>query len=383
VKILSLHSFRTYVLRFLMLIILHSGLMISVAHAGEDPVFKYAKQQFEEGYYLAAISTVKGFIASNPNDAEALYLLAKCYTKMDNYVEADNIYAKVLKLKPKFYELYVDMGNTYKHQKRYDLAIEYYTIALNMQDTSTTLLNNRGMCFYYSDNFEQAVRDFNKVIKLDSTNYMAYNNRGSATYNNQNIATASKVDLKRAEKDFTKSIQYKPDFQLPYRNRGIVRYYLDSLQSGYKDLLYAVQLDPADANAHYYIGKILYAQNNFPVALQFFDNAIRLVNNKSDFFLDRGLSKLEMSNFSEAKEDFRMAALINGNNPLIFYHLARLSAAQEKMQDVIYYLRTAHKLGLFIDIRYFQYISKDKYFGCYQKDKVFNELIAELKWGKK
>lgn len=379
----SLKHTLQYILLNLILVCSFLLIGVSTVKAGEDPVYKYAKQQYEDGYYLAAISTVKSFLATHPNDPEALYLLAKCYTKIENFAEADVIYAKVLKLKPKFYELYVDMGNTYKQQKRYKLAIEYYTMALNIVDTSTTLLNNRGMCFYYDDNFEQAVRDFNKVIKLDSTNYLAYNNRGGAIYNNQNIAAASIADLKRAEKDFTKSIQYMPDFQLPYRNRGIVRYYLDSLQSSYKDLLYATQLDPSDANAHYYLGKNLYKQKNYPVAIQFFDNAIRLVNNKSDFFVDRGLCKFEMRNFSEAKEDFRMAAMINGNNPLIYYHLARLSAAQENLQDIIYYLRLAKKYGLFVDTKYFQYISKDKYFECYQKDKVFIDLIAELKWGKK
>ncbi len=366
---------------FLLLIYLIVNTSTAVAQSG-DPVFDFAKQQFDDKLYLPAISSLKGYLARKPNDANALYLLAKCYSEIGDFTQANITYEKVLKFKPKIFELYEDLGNNNKKQNKFDIAAQYYSQALLLRDTSIRVINNRGMCFYYMENFEAAIRDFNKVIKLDSTFYVAYNNRGSSRYNNQNIADASMVDLRMAEADFNKCIKLQPDFQLAYRNRGIVRFYMDSLNASYKDLWTAIQLDPNDANAHYYLGKTLYKQNKYPVAIQFFDNAIKLVNYKSEMFLDRGICKLEMADFDGAKEDFVMASLINKQDPKISYHMARLYAAEDDKSGITFALRRAKELGLFVNTKYFTYINKDKYFANYLKDKDFMALIEELKWGK-
>ncbi len=347
-----------------------------------DPVFDFAKQQFDDKLFLPAISTLKGYVARNPNDADALYLLAKCYSEIGDFTLANITYEKVLKFKPKIFELYEDLGNNNKKQNKFDIAAEYYSKALLIRDTSIRVLNNRGMCFYYLENFEAAIKDFNKVLKLDSTYYLAYNNRGSSRYNNQNIADASIIDLRMAEADFNKCLKLRPDFELAYRNRGIVRFYMDSLSAAYKDLWTAIQLDPNDANAHYYMGKTLFKQNNFPVAIQFYDNAVKLVNYKADMFLDRGICKLEMGDYEGSKEDFVMASLINKQDPKISYHMARLYAAEDDKSGITFALRRAKELGLFINTKYFTYINKDKYFANYLKDKDFMALIEELKWGK-
>lgn len=370
-----------YIHCFLLIIYLLVNNSTVVAQSG-DPVFDFAKQQFDDKLYMPAISSLKGYIARKPNDANALYLLAKCYSEIGDFTQANVTYEKVLKFKPKIFELYEDLGNNNKKQNKFAIAAEYYTKALLIRDTSIRVLNNRGMCFYYLENFEAAIKDFNKVLKLDSTYYLAYNNRGSSRYNNQNIADASIIDLRMAEADFNKCLKLRPDFELAYRNRGIVRFYMDSLSAAYKDLWTAIQLDPNDANAHYYMGKTLFKQNNFPVAIQFYDNAVKLVNYKADMFLDRGICKLEMGDYEGSKEDFVMASLINKQDPKISYHMARLYAAEDDKSGITFALRRAKELGLFINTKYFTYINKDKYFANYLKDKDFMALIEELKWGK-
>jgi len=220
-------------------------------------------------------------------------------------------------------------------------------------------------------------------LKLDPNNHLAYNNMGSATYNNQNIATASIIDLKKAELEFNKSIELKPDFELALRNRGIVRFYMDKLDESYQDLLRAIQLEPNDENAHYYLGKLLYKQKNYPVALQFFDNAISKVNYKSNFYVDRGMCKIEMANFKAARSDFYKAMQLTNDKGYAQYQMARCYAAEAMKAETFTALREAKKEGLFMDTKYFGYIAKDIYFIGWSKDKDFIALINELKFGKK
>ena len=306
-----------------------------------DPVLDFAKQQIEQKFYKPAISTINSFLETHKNDKEALYWKAYCFYKVENYLAATEIYLQVLKLDPKYFPAHIDMANMYTKQKKFEEALPYYNVAISMHDSDVNLYNSRGMCYYYADKFEPAIKDFKMVLKLDPNNYLAYNNRGSATYNNQNIATASLIDLQAAEKDFNKAIELKSDFELAYRNRGIVRYYMDKLDASYKDLLYASQLDVKDENAHFYLGKVLYKQKNYTIALQFFDNAIRLVNYKAEFFVDRGMCKLEMENYQAARSDFYKAMQLTDDKGYAQYQTARSFGAEASKKDVFLYLRAA------------------------------------------
>ena len=348
-----------------------------------DPVLDFAKQQIGQKFYQPALSTLNSYLETHKTDTSALYWKAYCFYKLKNFPAAIEGYTILLKLNPKCYPAYVDMANLYVTDKKFEEALPFFNAAIVMHDSDVNLINSRGMCYYYADRFELAIRDFNRVLKLDPKNYLAYNNKGSATYNNQNIASASMIDLKAAELEFNKAIELKPDFELAYRNRGIVRFYMDDLNNAYKDLLYASQLDPKDENAHYFLGKLLYKQNNFPVSLQFFDNAIALVNYRSEMYIDRGMCKLEMENFKGARSDFYKGMQLTNDKGFAEYQTARSFAAEANKGDTFYALREAKKAGLFKDTKYFSYIAKDKYFIGWAKDKEFMDLIKELKFGKK
>jgi tetratricopeptide (TPR) repeat protein len=353
------------------------------AYSKTNPVLDFAKQQIKQKFYLPAISTLNTYLETHPKDVEALYWKGFAYYKVENYIAAEENYTAVIKLDPKYLPAYEDLAAMKMKQKNYAVAVTYFNPAIALDDSDVNLYNSRGMCYYYLDKFELAIKDFNAVLKLDPANYLAYNNKGSAEYNNQNIAQASIIDLKTAEKDFNIALKLKPDFQLAFRNRGIVRYYLDSLAGAAKDLLYAVQLDPKDENAHFYMAKVYFKQNQLPVAMQFYDNAIGLAKYKSEFYIDRGICKMEMGNYSAARADFYKAMQLSSDTRLAEYQTARSFAAEGKKNDAIYALREAKKAGLFNETKYFGYINKDKYFVKWAKDKEFNEVIKELKFGKK
>ena len=358
-------------------------LQTATAQKKYDPVLEFAKEQISQKFYQPAISTINSYLESHKNDTVALYWKAFCFYKLKNYAAANETYTLLLKLHPKCYPAYIDMANMLVMEKKFNDALPFYNKAVSMNDSDINLINSRGMCYYYSDKFELAIKDFKRVIKLDPYNYNAYNNMGSATYNNQNIAEASLIDLKAAEAHFNKALELKPDFQLANRNRGIVRFHLDKLDESYKDLLYAIQLDPDDESAHYYLGKLLYKQKNYTVAIQFFDNAINLVNYHYEYYVDRGMCKLELENFKAARSDLYKALQLTDDKGIIYYQMARTYAAEGEKSSTFSNLRDAKKYGLFKDVRYFTYLTKDKYYVGWAKDNEFIDLINELKFGRK
>lgn len=355
----------------------------SYAQKEVDPLLEYAKQQVAQEMYYPALSTLNSYLASYKNDTSALYWKAYCFYKLKNYVAAEDNYLYLLKISPRNFAANVDMGNMYVIQKKYKEALPFFNTAVSMNSNDVTLYNSRGMCFYFNDKFELAIKDFKQAIKLDSSNYKAYNNLGSATYNNQNIANASKIDLVTAEVYFNKAVEIKPDFPMSLRNRGVVRYYLEKNQEAYKDLLAAIQLDPKDENAQYYLGKLLYREKKYTTAIQYFDNAIKLTQDRPEIYIDRGVCYLDMNNIQTAREDFLKAFQLGQDRGFAAYQLARTYGAVSEKSNAYSYLRDAKKYGMFNDTRNFAILAGDKYFEEWAKDKDFYELVQELKFGKR
>lgn len=365
---------------FLFLILTFSLLSAS---AGSDPVLDFAKQQIEQKQFKIALSTLNTYISSHADNKDGLYWKGFCYYKLGNYTAAMEYYFIVLKKDKKYIPALIDLANIYTDQKNFEEGLKYYTAAITLNDTDINVRNSRGMCFYYANKFEQAIKDFNYVIKLDSSNYIAYNNKGAAIYRNQNIAKASRVDLNLALTEFNNSLRINPTFEMAIRNRGIVQYYLDSLDKSYKDLLLATQLEPNDEDAHHYLGKVLVAQKNYVIAMQFFDNAIKLVNYDPVIFMDRGNCKIELDDYEGARADFYKVIKLNGDIAVAYYNMARCYAAEGDKNQTFFYLREANRTGLFKDSNYFSYINKDRYFAGWLKDKDFYDLIQWFKFGRK
>jgi hypothetical protein len=104
---------------------------------------------------------------------------------------------------------------------------------------------------------------------------------------------------------------------------------------------------------------------------------------KSNFYVDRGMCKIEMANFKAARSDFYKAMQLTNDKGYAQYQMARCYAAEAMKAETFTALREAKKEGLFMDTKYFGYIAKDIYFIGWSKDKDFIALINELKFGKK
>lgn len=352
--------------------------------AADKPQIEFAKQQISQKSYKAAISTLNNYLTDNPKDVDALYWRAFAFYKDKQYEIAEIKFNEVLKIKSNYVPALESLAIMNYEKKDYAMAVRYFNSIIAGNDTSREYYNMRGMCYYYNNNYDQAVKDFNRALKIDSTFYLAYNNRGSARYSNQNVAEASMIDLKLAETDFNRAISLKPDFELAYRNRGIIKMYMDSLPVAYNDLLKATQMDPKDDKAHFYLAKVLFKQKNYPIAIQFYNNAIDLVNYNPDYYIDRGICKMEMQDFKAARKDFYQTMMIsNDAKGRAYYEVARTYAAEDNQPKMFENLEEAAKFSFFQkNYKYFGYMNTDPYFSKYKKDKDYYQLLQRLKFGK-
>lgn len=102
-------------------------------------------------------------------------------------------------------------------QKKYELAIDKFTQAEQIEPMNPSIYMNRGSAYDALNEFVKAIEDFSSAIKLDPTMVAAYSNRGLAYYRMS--------ENEYALIDFDFAIELDPTESVIYLNRGLV--YLD------------------------------------------------------------------------------------------------------------------------------------------------------------
>jgi len=75
-------------------------------------------------------------------------------------------------------EKYKEAGNTHLHKKRYHLAIESYTCAMNLDPTNPIHHSNRAAAHLYLGEYARAVEDALRAIQVGSSYIKAYSRLG-------------------------------------------------------------------------------------------------------------------------------------------------------------------------------------------------------------
>jgi type III secretion system low calcium response chaperone LcrH/SycD len=98
-----------------------------------------------------------------------LKLLAKfAYTKfkMREYANAETMFKALAIVDHNNWYYRAGLGAVYQKQKKFDQAIDEYSIALTIKEDEVTSLVNRGECFIQLQDLDAAMEDFAEVIKL-------------------------------------------------------------------------------------------------------------------------------------------------------------------------------------------------------------------------
>jgi tetratricopeptide (TPR) repeat protein len=110
---------------------------------------------------------LKNALRIKPNSLEALYAYAMYSQEHEDYNEAIETYFNILEI-DEYREPYFNLG--YIHQeylKVYDVAIEHYTKAIEVEPRYLEAYYNRGLCYEEIEDFQKAEEDLRYALKLN------------------------------------------------------------------------------------------------------------------------------------------------------------------------------------------------------------------------
>ena len=151
---------------------------------------------YKEKNYKGVIKLGLKLLKNNPKDYQLIYSIGLSYVNLQNYIEADKYFHKLLYVQKKP-EIFFIQANIHKQLKKYDTAITYFEEAIQLNPNFSEAYNNLGNIKKRIGKIEEAISCFKKAIELKENNILAYFNLANIyrenRYFNELIETYKKI----------------------------------------------------------------------------------------------------------------------------------------------------------------------------------------------
>jgi type IV pilus assembly protein PilF len=193
-------------------------------------------------------------------------------------------------------ELYYSDGTTNLLNKNYTRALESLLQAHNLDPENSEINNNLGMAYYFKNSKTNAIKHLKKSIELDEKNTDAVINLASI-YMDKNKLNLAEGLYKKALSNLIYDKQ-----QRTYYNLGILELRRNNKKSALNYFTKSIEVDENYCPAHYQIGMLAFAKNNYTLALKEFKNASNgvCVNNPEPHYY-QALSYISLNKKEQAQ----------------------------------------------------------------------------------
>ena len=214
-----------------------------------------------------ALQTLQRATALYPDSIRTKLKLSEFQLILKQYDPALNTLADIMKIRPGDPEALFMLGMVYRDQGKTDLAIGAFQSAVERNPDMSEAWVILGDLMDRTQN-PLAGQYFDNAIKVDPKNVAAWHAKAYYLQNNDRLTEALEI---------YRHI-HTLDFQYPeaYLNAAILLIYQDSLDAAMQELVILKEIDPANAAAWFYIGKVHQFQGNVQTAEAAFEQALRL-----------------------------------------------------------------------------------------------------------
>lgn len=212
-----------------------------------------------------AFKEVKKSLRKDPNNVEALLLLAKIYSAKQDVDQAIENYNKVLALDPKNEEAYTL------------LARDYLTLKKSRPQTEQALrqclnyLPESFSCLYYLATINMENKQYNEALKyykiitdLNPEEAKIFEVMGDIYY--------QRGDYKKALDAYKQIVALNPDNLAAHIRVGILYYHLKEMDLAIEKFLGLYSSYPESDRVNYYLGLLFVEKENLKVAFDYFDH---------------------------------------------------------------------------------------------------------------
>jgi tetratricopeptide (TPR) repeat protein len=256
-------------------------------------------RQFE-----TAATALRTYAKSNPQSADAAYLLAFVAFREDEPAESLQLFSDAAKLNPPTANDLTIVALDYVLLNRYSDAAHYLELALKINPDDVEARYHLGRVRYQQNQFDLAIAAFQEVIKRDPRNVKALDNLG-LTLEAKNQVEAATSAYKRAIELDEAAASHSDQ---PYLNLGALLSKSNRIDEAIPLLARAAEIAPDEFKVHYELAKAYFDSGQWEPSRQQAEAAVKLnpKDSSSHYLLGRVYQRLGQKEL--ANQEFRATA---------------------------------------------------------------------------
>jgi tetratricopeptide (TPR) repeat protein len=234
---------------------------------------------------------------------------------------------EVLRVHPDHFDSLQILGMIFTQTKQWDMALNAFSRALEIDNTNASLYINRGNVLLEMECLNDALSCFECAIDLENYNHIAHYNKGIVLH---------KLKLfEDSIANYDRAIKIKPDFAIAYSNRGNVLLELRRFEDALENFNEAIALKKDYFEAHTDRGNVLTELNRYKEALDSYDRAITIRNDYALAHSNRGIVFLKLKHFDDAIACFDKAIELKPDYAEAYSNLGNVFRELNLYQDAI------------------------------------------------
>jgi predicted TPR repeat methyltransferase len=262
-----------------------------------------AWQHHQAGNLSAAENLYRQVLQSEPNHADAIYLLALVCHVQGRTADSSTLYEQYLRLKPEVAEIHNALGVSYAAQGRLTEAVACYRRAVQLKPDLAEAFNNLGYLLTMQKDWDQAAAALRRALDLKPNYPEALNNLGIVLFQQQRPAEAETL--------FRQAITLRPQYPEALGNLGGALLGQGKNAEAADCYRQVLRLRPNDARTYNNLGAICRNLNQLDEAENCLKRSLAL--NPGDAITLRNLANLyqDRSKYAEALPCFRQLLVLN------------------------------------------------------------------------
>jgi len=286
---------------------LQTGLPKETPQGSIKQTLDVAWQHYQKGQWQRAEQLYLQVLEVDPEQVDALHLLAAIAGQTDWHDRAIELLQAVLRLQPALASAHNNLGNAFAAQDRFPEAVASFREAVRLQPDFAIAHNNLGNALRAAGNLGEAVASLQEAIRIDNDYAEAHQNLGLAWQ-----ALGKLVD---AQASFQQAVRLKPDDPGAFIQLAVALGDQGKHADAATALRQALRLKPDDADSHFLLGASLGNQGKLTESATSYQEAIRLKPDHADAHHSLGLVRKDQGRIAEATAAIRLAVQLRPEEP--------------------------------------------------------------------
>ena len=255
------------------------------------------------------------------NDAQFYFTRAELLQKKKKYDLAEENYSKAIEINPLYTEAYFHRAVIRTHQEKREAAVSDYSTLIEVDPHYAKAYLNRGAIYHKQKKYLLAEQDYTKHIELRPQYSKVYILRANL-YREQNKYAPAEKDYSRAialdpedaycvyeraifyhafkkfslaESDYTTVLKREPSYNA-YFNRAVLYYNMEKYELAKKDYQQCLEMKPS-AQVYHLLGMLYSNTENYKMAIKSYTKAIELDPEYKGAYVNRGLIYFEQQKY--------------------------------------------------------------------------------------